>query len=517
MADQKMTIRVILSEADIRKVTLNRRPATVEELMSNIKESLELHYTFSIQYKDPEFNNELFNLSDIGDLPEKPTIQVIPVIELVPVPVSAPAESLDDSHSTADTEILSQSSQERQTQWPEQFDVPNFSVDVEYRLRQANLLYLRDGTLLKVTKDLKHEILERLAETMYGFTAYPNNAQFEKAAAALINKHPCLQEKGSTSCCSGWKNSLKYKMANYRSKRRQSGCRDVAVNAGKRGGHSSPGEPANKNIKKAKKGELNFLPNFPDGFDQTGLEDARKILVDEMQKRTPNGQLVKVKMDLTFALRRREVVETKPAICQMVERWPALFTEDQVFLEFNRIVGKNLKQEFYESIDQHSRHLIEIFRSKRGNVGQLLTQLLQQTKTQEPTDIRATVLRGLPIVLGDNPTDFFKPCFDSADDHVFQDLDLGILLVEREGAVSPSSLHLNPASFKIVIEGEVVMESIKDLPKAICLLFGLTYALHLNYPKPMKNTFQFIQQVLLMVGHTDLKPRLQTLKNQLAI
>lgn len=116
MADQKMILRVILSEADIRKVTLNRRPATVEELMSNIKESLELHYTFSIQYKDPEFNNELFNLSDIGDLPEKPTIQVIPVIELVAV--SAPAESLDDSYSTTDTEILSQSSQERQTQWP---------------------------------------------------------------------------------------------------------------------------------------------------------------------------------------------------------------------------------------------------------------------------------------------------------------------------------------------------------------------------------------------------------------
>ncbi|RXN06594.1 hypothetical protein ROHU_032703 [Labeo rohita] len=42
---------------------------------------------------------------------------------------------------------------------------------------------------------------------------------------------------------------------------------------------------------------------------------------------------------------------------------------------------------------------------------------------------------------------------DSADDHVFQDLDLGILLVEREGAVSLSSLHVNPATTtKIVIE-----------------------------------------------------------------
>ncbi|TRY75965.1 hypothetical protein DNTS_033515, partial [Danionella cerebrum] len=64
----------------------------------------------------------------------------------------------------------------------------------------------------------------------------------------------------------------------------------------------------------------------------------------------------------------------------MAERWPALFTEDQVFMEFNRIVGKNLKNEFYASIDLHSQRLIEIFRSKRGNVGQLLTQLIQETK-----------------------------------------------------------------------------------------------------------------------------------------
>lgn len=149
----------------------------MEELISNIRELLGLDYNCSLQYKDPDF--ELCNLSDIADLPEKPTIKVIPVLELVPV--SASAESLDDSHSTGDTEIISQSSQERQTQWP---------VDVEYRLRQANLLYLRDGTHLKVRKDLKHEVLERLAESMYGFTAYPNNAQFESVAAALIGKHP---------------------------------------------------------------------------------------------------------------------------------------------------------------------------------------------------------------------------------------------------------------------------------------------------------------------------------------
>lgn len=56
-------------------------------------------------------------------------------------------------------------------------------------------------------------------------------------------------------------------MANYRTKRRQSGCLDVAVNAGKRGRHSA-GQPANKRIKKANKGEI----NFPDGFDQACID-----------------------------------------------------------------------------------------------------------------------------------------------------------------------------------------------------------------------------------------------------
>ena len=327
-----MTLRVILTEADIRKVILNTRPTTVEDLIDKLKESLGLHYNCSLQYQDPYFNYELCNLTDIADLPEKPTLKVIPILELLSVSTSDDIlnDTHNTSHSTADTESDSRSSQDRQKQWPEHFDIPHFSVDVAYRLRQADLLFFRDGTHLKVTKELKHEILERLAESIYTFTAYPNNAQFENVAAALINKHPCLQERGSTSRCSGWKNSLKFKMGNYRTKRRRSGCLDVAVNTAKRGAHSAEGEPANKSIKKAKKGELNYLPNFPEGFDQSSLEGSRKVLADEMQKRDPNGKLVKKMMDLTFALRRKEVVDSEPAIRTMMERWPALFTEDQV-------------------------------------------------------------------------------------------------------------------------------------------------------------------------------------------
>lgn len=109
-ANQKMAMRIILTEADIRKVILNIRPSTVEDLINKLKESLGLQYNFSLQYQDPEFNNELCNLTDTEELPEKPTVKVLPVFELVPVP---PDEVFSDT-STADTEILSHSSREQQ-------------------------------------------------------------------------------------------------------------------------------------------------------------------------------------------------------------------------------------------------------------------------------------------------------------------------------------------------------------------------------------------------------------------
>ncbi|MED6285871.1 hypothetical protein CHARACLAT_033608, partial [Characodon lateralis] len=204
--------------------------------------------------------------------------------------------------------------------------IPKLSVDVEYRLRQANLLHLRDGTHLIPSKELKHDILERVAETMYALKAYPTNSEIEAVASALGRIHPCLKEQGSASGWSGWKNSLKFKMGNYRTKMRRLGHCDVTVNGGKHGKHSPCGDPPNKRIKR---GEINYLPDYPDGQDDSTLEDARQTMVDEMKKKTPNAALIKQKMDLTFALRRSEVVKDKPAITQICERWPALFTEQQ--------------------------------------------------------------------------------------------------------------------------------------------------------------------------------------------
>ncbi|XP_026064677.1 uncharacterized protein LOC113047502 isoform X2 [Carassius auratus] len=124
-------------------------------------------------------------------------------------------------------------------------------------------------------------------------------------------------------------------------------------------------------------------------------------------KTKPNGSLVKKE---TFALRRKEVVQNKPAISQLLHRWLALFTESQVYYEFSRVVGKSLQENFFDELDRFSPRLIDLFRKKKGLTGQLLAELLRQTKTTEPTDIRCLCLRGLPVILADDSSAFFRTC-----------------------------------------------------------------------------------------------------------
>ena len=46
---------------------------------------------------------------------------------------------------------------------------------------------------------MKHDILQKLAEEMYKFSAYPQDEYFTTVAAPLIARHPCLTEKSETT------------------------------------------------------------------------------------------------------------------------------------------------------------------------------------------------------------------------------------------------------------------------------------------------------------------------------
>lgn len=322
MADpNKMLLRVFITTDIAHKLVLAARPSSVEELITITREKFKPHldFDFTLQYEDPDFGGQLCVLSDITELPQKAVLKILR------------SESDGSSTGTSDTEILPHALARMQA-WPEEFPVPLFSYDVEYCLEAGNSAFQNTRKMLKLTRAQKHDILENMAKTMHSFKAYPSDKEIARAAEALVTKHPCLTEPGSHCGWYGWKISLKFKMGNYRTKLSRSGCDEVAVNTGKRSRNNPERESPHCNIKRARRAEVNFLPNFPKGQDASSLERLRLQMVEEVSKINKDLQIIERLMQTTYALRRKQIIVDNPSIPvkDFFENWPALQLESQV-------------------------------------------------------------------------------------------------------------------------------------------------------------------------------------------
>ncbi|XP_014184641.1 uncharacterized protein LOC106632349 [Haplochromis burtoni] len=267
-------VKLILGENDSRRLILpNGMPVSVSELVQQIKGQCGVNGDFRLHFMDAEFGNEFTNLESMSDIQDKSTIEVIfssvapvePGEVLLPLYSSAAtSRTLDDSSSLSspgnsfDTDILSspESTSSRATAWPNVFPIPQFSYNTQLQLARANAAFKETGALLNPDHKIK------------------SDREFDEVAEALVTTYPCLKEPGSVTGYGGWKISLKYKLANYRTKLRQLGCPEVTVNSVK---HKPNGKctPA-YGVKKPKKAEVNYCPTYPAGETAETLEEIRE-------------------------------------------------------------------------------------------------------------------------------------------------------------------------------------------------------------------------------------------------
>ena len=169
-----------------------------------------------------------------------------------------------------------------------------------------------------------------MADYMHSYTAYPTGLQIGKVAEALIKKHPCLKDTSRIGWIV-WHESLRNKMMNYRKKLSTLGFPEVACNTLK---NKKPTDqtPA-KNIKKARKGEVIYLPDYPTGDSKVQQEMYRHQLIEESKKK--NSTVIKDLMCRTFAHRRQDVITQQMCIKDFKERWPAFFDVSQVSTRYS--------------------------------------------------------------------------------------------------------------------------------------------------------------------------------------
>lgn len=318
---QKFVLRVCVATDLAMKLILTERPQSVEELKNVMQEKFKprLDCDFTLQYEDPDFDGQLSVLMDIQELPEKGTLKVVR------------SESDVFSTGSSDTDILPHVPlRQRQKNWPDCFHVPTFSYEVEHVCAQGNAAFESSGKTLKLTRAQKHNILENMAEAMYNFKPYPHDKEVGMAAEALIAAHPCLREHGSKNGWYGWKVAFKFKMGNFRTKLARSGCAEVSINAGKRSRTNPENDHPHSNIKRARRAEVNYLPNFPMGENEATLEEMRVQIIQETEKTERDQILIEKLMHTTFALRRQHIVQGSPRVWEFLKKWPALRMQSQV-------------------------------------------------------------------------------------------------------------------------------------------------------------------------------------------
>lgn len=94
-------------------------------------------------------------------------------------------------------------------------------------------------------------------------------------------------------------------------------------------------------------------------------------------------------------------------------------------------------------------------------------------------------------------------------------LPVALLSVVTDGS---GQITFKPVKVAIVMEGGIIIDDVPSFPCAFVKLYGLTYALHLDYPKKLNNTFMFIQKLIMGLDHgKPLKPCFFRLTNDLSI
>lgn len=67
----------------------------------------------------------------------------------------------------------------------------------------------------------------------------------------------------------------------------------------------------------------------------------------------------------------------------------------------------------------------------------------------------------------------------------------------------------------VVLEGAVILHDFPDLPTAFAYLFGLLYAINIEYPKMLRYTFEAIQAIFFELG-ARCSQRIKSLKTKLS-
>ena len=110
----------------------------------------------------------------------------------------------------------------------------------------------------------------------------------------------------------------------------------------------------------------------------------------------------------------------------------------------------------------------------------------------------------------------FKNCIFSFDQEMAETDYLSAIERTTVGIyVARDTTSSEPSDVRIVLEGVMVLQDLENVALASAMLFGLFYALNMQYPTKLRYTFEVFQNIIMELDADELSRKAQSLNTKL--
>ncbi|XP_065349529.1 uncharacterized protein LOC135945638 [Cloeon dipterum] len=383
---------------------------------------------------------------------------------------------------------------------PGKFEIPleRFSKfgrsELELATLEANPSNERPHT---VSPSLYREIRSLISMYLVQFTYYPTRKMVMDACLTLVNTYKFLANKSNDDQLGieDWISTINGKMTELR---RESKHPEVLAN------RSKPG----RGIIKAIRGEVNFLPPTPAMSTEESLKRDYTLLMTELSTEHPDEEKVSRLMLQLFSTRREDIVVKNLPLESVMDKWPALFRQEQLFEEMKRIVlvhplmtlTERLAKMF-EGLKYKINHPKGSFKKPKRKRARTTTFATVSIKSVQ--DLLRSVHKIYPNEL---------PLISDAEQalQLYEVAKQNNDIARNKAFLAPHIVQEKTGTFNIHCEDRTVCAAIDTETKAVALLISVYYAMNYSYPPQRSRTLE-LMAYLCGVDNADLSVRTKEL------
>ncbi|XP_021003125.2 uncharacterized protein [Parasteatoda tepidariorum] len=232
-------------------------------------------------------------------------------------------------------------------------------------------------------------------------------------------------------------------------------------------------------------------------FNNPPEPSTSKDLITESKRlaRSEKKDAVKVRslMDKTFEERRHFILLKNPILHLVKEKYPLLFSTDEVINELNRIFYDKKAEEFLSNIKKYSTTIINLVEENHP-----LAKTIKEANDKASTVSQKSYARQVGSLLAISNVVRERRTFLHTEDEPCEKNNYPRI----EAPCEVSEIFEDVITYKIIVEGLILCEA-SNFPEAILCLLSSYFIFNISYPEQSFNTFVLMEKIFLDANDTD--------------